>query len=84
MFAKVKYPVFIDALKLELADCSASCLKAVLKDEKGSVCETLETTLLNQEKELTWKGLNHLPYGVYTLEVSQGEDEMKTRLVKRV
>ncbi|TAH05161.1 MAG: hypothetical protein EAZ16_03140 [Sphingobacteriales bacterium] len=84
MFAKVKYPVFIDALKLELANCSSSCLRAVLKDEGGRICGTLEATLPEQEREITWRGLNHLPYGVYTLEVSQGEDEMKTRLVKRV
>jgi len=28
--------------------------------------------------------LNNLPYGVYTLELTQGGDEMKMRLVKRV
>ena len=33
---------------------------------------------------LDWEGLNELPYGVYTLEVSQGADEMKMRLVKRI
>ncbi len=36
------------------------------------------------DKTVTWKGLNDLPYGVYTLELSQGDDEMKMRLIKRV
>jgi hypothetical protein len=84
MFAKVKSSVFIDALKFELVAKANACLKAVLRDDQGSVCGTLETTMPDTEQELTWKGLNDLPYGVYTLELSQGEDEMKLRLVKRV
>jgi len=32
----------------------------------------------------TWKGLNDLPYGVYTFEVSGGSQEVKTQLVKRI
>jgi hypothetical protein len=36
------------------------------------------------QQSLDWEGLNELPYGVYTLEVSQGADEMKMRLVKRI
>ena len=84
MFAKVKSPTFIDTLKLELVAFTHSCLKAVLRDEKGSVCSQLETTGIKNAQEITWKGLNDLPYGVYTLELSQGEDEMQMRLVKRV
>jgi hypothetical protein len=84
MFAKVKSPVFIDALKLELVAGNNVCLKGVLRDDKGSIWRTLETTLPVEQHELTWRGLNDLPYGVYTLELSQGEDEMKMRLVKRV
>jgi hypothetical protein len=45
---------------------------------------TLELIAPQGDKTLTWKGLNDLPYGVYTLELSQGEDEMKMRLIKRV
>jgi len=37
-----------------------------------------------KNNELIWRGLNNLPYGVYTLELTQGNDEMKMRLVKRV
>jgi uncharacterized membrane protein len=85
MHAKVKYPVFIDAVKLELVAKATSCLKAVLKDDKGSVCSTFETSIPDElQHEYTWKGLNHLPYGVYTLQLSQGEDEVCMRLVKRV
>jgi hypothetical protein len=83
MFAKVKSPVFIDVLKLELTGARA-CLRGVLKDDKGSVCSTIEATLPDEQKELTWRGLNDLPYGVYTLELSQGEDAMQMRLVKRI
>jgi hypothetical protein len=84
MFAKIKSPVFIDALKLELIAGAHSSLRGVLKDDKGSVCSTLEATIPYEQKELTWRGLSDLPYGVYTLELSQGEDAMQMRLVKRI
>ncbi|MFT3825588.1 MAG: hypothetical protein QM731_16835 [Chitinophagaceae bacterium] len=84
MFAKIKSPVFIDALTLELVAPLRSSLKAILRDERGCECSRLETSVPQGDKTLTWKGLNDLPYGVYTLELSQGEDEMKMRLVKRI
>jgi hypothetical protein len=84
MFAKVKSPVFIDSLKFEVAAPAPAYLKAVLKDDKGSICSTFETKTARVENELTWRNLNDLPYGVYTLELSHGEDEMSVRLVKRV
>ncbi|HEU4608635.1 MAG TPA: hypothetical protein VFS31_11045 [Chitinophagaceae bacterium] len=84
MIAKLKSSVFIDALTLELVAPIRSQLKAVLRDEQGSVCSSLETLLSNGEQTLTWRGLNDLPYGIYTLELSQGEDELKMRLVKRI
>jgi hypothetical protein len=84
MFARVKFPVFIDSLKFEVAAPAPAFLKAVLRDDKGSVCSTFETNVAKIENELTWRNLNDLPYGVYTLELSHGEDEMKVRLVKRV
>ena len=59
-------------------------LKAILRDDKGFVCSTLETAMPVRNNELIWRGLNNLPYGVYTLELTQGNDEMKMRLVKRV
>jgi len=84
MFAKVKSTVFIDSLKLEMLAQEKTSLKAILRDDKGFVCSTLEASMPVRNNELVWKGLNNLPYGVYTLELTQGDDEMKMRLVKRV
>jgi hypothetical protein len=84
MFAKLRSNVFIDALTLELIAPIQSSLKAILRDERGYECSRLEANIPQGDKTVTWKGLNDLPYGVYTLELSQGEDEMKMRLVKRV
>lgn len=84
MIAKVKSSTFIDTLKVELLFCTNHCLKAVLRDEKGSICSELETVILSDQPEITWKGLNDLPYGVYTLELSQGDEEVQLRMVKRV
>jgi hypothetical protein len=84
MLAKLKSPVFIDALTLELVDPLQSSLRAILRDDKGLECSRMEANLPQGNNTLTWKGLNDLPYGVYTLELSQGEDEMKLRLVKRI
>lgn len=84
MFAKIRSNVFIDALTLELIAPIQSSLKAILRDERGYECSRLETNIPKGDKTVTWKGLNDLPYGVYTLELSQGDDEMKMRLVKRV
>lgn len=84
MIAKLKSSTFIDSLSFELGACTQNLLKAVLRDEKGSVCSQLETTLQKDEPKVTWKGLNDLPYGVYTLVLSQGEDELCLKMVKRV
>ena len=84
MFAKIKSPVFIDTLQLLLSVPKGKCLRGVLKDDTGIVCSTVEKDISNDTEELTWTGLNDLPYGRYTLELSQGEDEMKMNLVKRV
>ncbi len=84
MIAKVKSATFIDTLQFELVASSQHLLKAVLRDEKGSVCGQLETTFLQTAPEITWEGLNDLPYGVYTLELSQGDDQVRLRMVKRV
>lgn len=84
MIAKVKSATFIDTLRFEIESLSANALKAVLRDEKGSVCSQFETDVAQEKPEITWKGLNDLPYGVYTLELSQGEDQIRLKLVKRV
>lgn len=84
MFAKVKSTVFIDKLRLHLSAKTDSALKAVLKDDKGSICSSMETIMPGEQHEMEWTGLNNLPYGVYTLELSDGIEEMQMRLVKRV
>jgi hypothetical protein len=84
MFAKVKSPVFIDSLKLELSSYNDSPLRGILRDETGCICSEIELTGDEKNSELIWKGLNNLPYGVYTLELMKGEEEMTMRLVKRV
>lgn len=84
MFAKIKSSIFIDALKFQLTIPKGNCLRAVLRDDTGSICRTIESDIDTDRKELTWNGLNDLPYGRYTLELSQGDDEMKMNLVKRV
>jgi hypothetical protein len=84
MFAKIKTPVFIDALTLELVDAIQSTLCAILRDDKGLECSRMETSVTQGNNTLTWKGLNELPYGVYTLELSQGQDESTHKIVKRI
>ena len=84
MFAKIKSPVFIDGFRLELSGPKGNCLRGILRDDNGSICRTIEKNISLDSEELNWTGLNDLPYGRYTLELSQGEDEMKMHLVKRV
>jgi hypothetical protein len=84
MFAKIRSNTFIDALTLELMAPIQSSLKAILRDERGYECSRLETNIPQGDKTVTWKGLNDLPYGVYTLELFRGDDEMIMRLVKRI
>jgi hypothetical protein len=84
MFLKVKSPVFIDHLTFQVGEPQKAMLRAVLRDDSGIVCSALETEVEKDQQELDWNGLNDLPYGVYTLEISRGQDEMTMRLVKRV
>jgi hypothetical protein len=83
MFAKLKSQVFIDTVTMELVAPASSLLRAVLKDERGSICKTTETNLSAASK-FTWGGLNDLPYGVYTLELTNGQDAESYRMVKRI
>lgn len=84
MLAKLKSFVFIDSLTLEFEDALTGPVKAVLVDDKGKICCSVEAEPQVTKYSYNWRGLNDLPYGVYTLELSQGSDEQKMRLVKRV
>ncbi|MBO9571852.1 MAG: hypothetical protein J7497_06545 [Chitinophagaceae bacterium] len=46
MIAKIKSANFIDTLQFELQAQSHNCIKAVLRDETGSVCSQFETIFL--------------------------------------
>lgn len=84
MVTKVKPQVFIDHLTVE---CSESCtsLRLVLKDERGSICRSFEGCPSGKPEALQMKGLNDLPYGVYTLEISaENNTGISQRVVKRV
>jgi hypothetical protein len=84
MFAKVKSRVFIDTLQLELVSKSCNQISGILKDDKGCICCTMDKKIPRDQHQIVWSGLNDLPYGVYTLELSHGENVMKMNLVKRV
>jgi hypothetical protein len=83
MLAKVKPQVFLDTLNVELVDRTAQMLTAVLKDEKGGICRSVDYQS-SDSSAFTLTGLNDLPYGVYSLELSRGEEQLNIRLVKRV
>jgi hypothetical protein len=84
MFVKIKSSNFIDALQLELINYTNNSLRGILKDDKGSICSVLERDAPLNQKQIYWPGLNDLPYGKYTLELSQGSEEMRLNLVKKV
>jgi len=53
------------------------------------VCSIIEKDISKDKENVTWTGLNDLPYGKYTVELSQGDDEsdilpVKMNVVKRV
>jgi hypothetical protein len=83
-FASLRTQLFVDSLQIHLNSRSADSIMGILRDEKGMICRQLQTTLAENSSELSWKGLEDLPYGIYTLQLSQGENEMLLRLVKRV
>ena len=84
MLPRVKTAVFIDFLNLEVDELSCSTVSAVLKDEDDKVMLNLNLNVPKGEKQIRWNGLNNLPYGIYSLELSNGEEKSKIRLVKRV
>jgi len=84
MFAKIRSSMFIDALQFELTQLHGKLFKGVLKDDSGSICSVMERDVVLDSEHFVWTGLNDLPYGKYTLTLSQGGDEMNLNLVKRV
>ncbi len=84
MFAKPKSPVFIDSVLFEMDHIKPSSLRAILKDEAGSIMGRLEADVPVGQKNYRWNGLNDLPYGVYELEMHHGEEETRMKMVKRI
>ncbi len=84
MLARLKYPVFIDTLYLQLSSLPGNIFRGVLKDDRGRICSTVEKDISDEREEFTWTGLNDLPYGRYTLEITHGPEEFKVHVVKRV
>lgn len=83
-FANLKTPIFTDTLCVKLVHALQGLIEGILRDEYGTVCRRIETEIKEDAHELTWDGLNDLPYGIYTLQLLQGAQEMNTRVVKRV
>ncbi len=84
MLLKIRQQIFLNDLLIEIYEPQKSSVKAFLKDDKGTVCRALEMETEQNQASYRWNGLNELPYGVYTCEISSGFDEMKMRLVKRI
>jgi len=83
-FASLKTPIFTNALCVRLASCLQGLIMGILLDEHGTVCRQVEAELTENSREFTWDGLDDLPYGIYTLQLLQGNNEVNMRIVKRV
>ena len=83
-FASLRTPIFTDTLCVQLIHCLQGLIEGILLDEHGTICRRLETEIAENAQEFTWGGLNDLPYGIYTLQLLQGSNEMNMRIVKRV
>jgi hypothetical protein len=84
MFARLRFPVFVDSVVFDFPESSTAPLRAILRDEQGTVCSSLNASIPKGASSYHWRGLNDLPYGVYTLEYRHGEFEQSQRMVKRV
>ena len=84
MFAKIKEAFFTDSVTIEWEKITVYPLKFVLRNEKGEICSTTETSPGYTQKYFNWCGLNDLPYGSYSLELNNTEGGQLLRLVKRV
>ena len=84
MSLKLKSSLFINRLTFEIDHPQQCMLRAVLRDDNGCVCGELEKEIISGLQMIDWDGLDDLPYGEYTLEVSKGADEMTLKLVKRI
>ena len=84
MLARTKTFSFIDTLTLELEEAAQGLLQVVLKSEDGKICCKTEKNIDSGKSSVHWEGLNDLPYGIYTLQCSQGGEIVEMRMVKRI
>lgn len=84
MAAKLKNLVFVDTLVFDLTETLPTSLNVILRDENGTICNSLNTEFAAGIKRFYWSGFNELPYGVYTLELSGEKEKKLMNLVKRV
>jgi hypothetical protein len=84
MLAKPKAPVFIDNLTVEVENARYPEIQVLLRSEDGKICCKTEKKIAQSKDSFCWEGLNDLPYGVYTLECTQGDDTIAVRMVKRI
>ena len=84
MLAKPKTPIFIDNLTIEVEEANHHPFCVSLKSEDGKICCKTEKNIHSGKSLVYWEGLNDLPYGIYTLQCTQGEEVVEVRMVKRV
>ena len=84
MIAKPRNASFIDNLIIEVRAAFAIPLQFSLRNEDGEICCKTEKRITNDSEFVNWEGLNDLPYGIYTLECSQGNKTVETKIVKRI
>ncbi len=84
MFLKIRQRFFLNDLVIEIQEPKKSSFRALLKDNNGAICRSLEIKTEKNQSIYKWNGLNELPYGVYTCEILGELEEMKTQVVKRI
>lgn len=84
MFAKPQRATFIDDMVIEVQEAQKSPIVVTLRNEDGKICCKTEKKIRSGNESIRWEGLNDLPYGIYTLQCSQGDDVIEMRMVKRI
>lgn len=84
MFVKPRSSIFIDNLTIEVEEAVYAPVSVTLRSEDGKICCRAQKSIRPGMSTISWEGLNDLPYGVYTLECSQGDEVIEVRMVKRV
>lgn len=84
MLAKTKTHSFIDNLTVEVDDAVPSPIHVVLLSEDGKICCKTQKLISTRSSSICIEGLSELPYGVYTLQCTQGDEMVECKAVKRI